>query len=91
MRRICVVLSTLAMVVLFAQSTLFGQLIQVCIDPGHGGPGANQYGNLQGWILSTCLVPYSKNEYLVKVSTNSKNTLDKSELFDFLLVGSNYT
>ena len=48
MRRICVVLSTLAMVVLFAQSTLFGQLIQVCIDPGHGGSGASQYGNLQG-------------------------------------------
>jgi hypothetical protein len=48
MRRICVVLSTLAMLVLFARSTLFGQLIQVCIDPGHGGLSASQYGNLQG-------------------------------------------
>jgi N-acetylmuramoyl-L-alanine amidase len=31
------------------EDTMFTNPHDVCIDPGHGGPAASQYGNLQGW------------------------------------------
>ena len=44
MRRIYIIFITLVLLTFFAKPILFAQLIQVCIDPGHGGPGASKYG-----------------------------------------------
>jgi len=43
-KRINFILLVIVISVLFTVSALFGQWIEVCIDPGHGGPGASKYG-----------------------------------------------
>ncbi len=45
MKKINIFFLMLIVVVFFTQSNPFGQLVQVCIDPGHGGPGASKYGS----------------------------------------------
>jgi len=89
MRRIYIILLTLVMLIFFVQPTVFGQLIQVCIDPGHGGPGASKYRNIQGRMLSTFLSTFPKDN-LVKISINGKKTLDKPELLDYTFIDSKY-
>jgi len=46
MKRIYIIFLTMVILVFVVQSSLFGQLIQVCIDPGHGGSSATKYGNM---------------------------------------------
>jgi len=71
------------------EDTMFTNPHDVCIDPGHGGPGASKYRNIQGRILSTCLSTFPKGN-LVKISINCKKTLDKPELLDYTFIDSKY-
>jgi len=61
MKKINPILTPVLIMVLFSAAVSFSEQDIVCIDPGHGGPGASQYGS-DGLIQGTWRPVYQLSE-----------------------------